>query len=617
MSDGEITLVELLQELKDVQKQVKNMLSLSQITEVSNRINALVKRVEEAVPPDELEAAKSVMAANAAAEAEAKGETVAAVPKEPAVTGPLILMRESDPEKQRAEDLAPNGVSPDGRRLLAIDAKTAASFAKGQPDPKTLSNLLKKKKDDAESTHFGVAEGVEIENIASARWAIVVSALEDAKILKALTPLIRHRSEQMGLKKVEWDFEEDETCAAWLYRHSSDDYESSPWETRPPVLLYRPGERPSDFLGRHGTSHGPVKPEQGVPFYLMFVGRPGPLNEDDEAYVPYTVQYEIDIFWGVGRLCFTDVSGQHRYQDYTTYAERVVAWEKLAKAAERLEREAVYFGTRHDLDRSTERSADELITPLINWNGTGKVPTERKFGSQTFLANDATRNNLATALKGKNGKPPAILFTATHGMGLELSKPKDLVMNQGALVCADWTGNGPIKRDAWLAGADLDDSFKLDGMIALLFACYGAGTPFEDDFIFDEKKRRPQIAPFPFVAQLPQQMLLKGCLAVLGHVERAWTYSFSSTSSGTRGGRAQSQGFEDVLGRFMNGKRAGSATDQFNVIQGARAAELVAELENVKFGKKVPDIDIATLWMARNDARNYALLGDPAVRLPF
>ena len=44
---------------------------------------------------------------------------------------------------------------------------------------------------------------------------------------------------------------------------------------------------------------------------------------------------------------------------------------------------------------------------------------------------------------------------------------------------------------------------------------------------------------------------------------------------------------------------------------------LVEELENIKFNKQVEDFELARLWMARNDARNYALLGDPAARLPY
>jgi hypothetical protein len=100
---------------------------------------------------------------------------------------------------------------------------------------------------------------------------------------------------------------------------------------------------------------------------------------------------------------------------------------------------------------------------------------------------------------------------------------------------------------------------------------------------------------------------------VIGHVERAWTYSFS----GTDGARAQSQPFEDLLGRLLLGRPAGDATDQFNMIQGQRAMQLTAELEEVMFGKRVDPLDLARLWVARNDARNYALLGDPAARLPY
>jgi hypothetical protein len=37
----------------------------------------------------------------------------------------------------------------------------------------------------------------------------------------------------------------------------------------------------------------------------------------------------------------------------------------------------------------------------------------------------------------------------------------------------------------------------------------------------------------------------------------------------------------------------------------------------VTFGKKIPSSQIASKWTARNDARGYAIIGDPAVRLSY
>ena len=47
----------------------------------------------------------------------------------------------------------------------------------------------------------------------------------------------------------------------------------------------------------------------------------------------------------------------------------------------------------------------------------------------------------------------------------------------------------------------------------------------------------------------------------------------------------------------------------------ALSVGLAEMLEQKGFGKKIEDQEIAEAWVARNDARNYTVLGDPAVRL--
>ncbi|NTU80815.1 MAG: C1 family peptidase [Chloroflexales bacterium] len=533
----------------------------------------------------------------------------------------VILSRLSGAVDPKNQELYPNGVSPEGTPLLRIDALSASKLAqgKGGGEPKERIDLYKAKHTASSVGHLGTVADIAQEKLEEARWAVVINALEDAALIKASWPLIAHRMRQMGLTPPPVDFRDGENAGAWLSRHSDGLKQTlkESWGKIPPVLLYRPGERVNQWLARHGVSNGPVDPRRGVPFYLLLLGRPGPLSDDDETSIPLGFQYELDIFWGVGRVCFTDALGQHRLGDYTTYAERLVGLEQraAAEAQRRLRKEIAYFATRHEGDTSTQRSADELVGPLAAWaSNPENIPLKKGFGHTLHSEGAATRATLERILRGgDDGKAPALLFTASHGLGGLPLGDERLIMHTGSLVLQDWAGSGPISREQCFTGADLAAlGPTVEGSLAFLFACYSLGCPAIDEFLIHERDELTTIAPFPLIAQLPQLLLLSGALGVIGHVDRAWTYALSNGKA-----IAQSQPFEDVLGRLLQGRRLGDALDQFDVMRGARAVDLVEELENIKFGKTVEPFELAQLWMARNDARNYALLGDPAARLPY
>lgn len=522
---------------------------------------------------------------------------------------------------QNSKILTPLGLwQEDGKPLLEIDARAAAELAKGKLSQESKEQIgLYKAKRQSQVAHLGVVADIKAAELDQARWAVVINAFEDAALIEAVWPLIEHRMRQMKLTPPPVSFQPGEDAKTWHARHTEGGTQNlkDHWGKIPPVMIYRPDERHGQWLGRHGVAAGPVDPRRGVPYYLLLLGRPGPLADGDNKQIPMNFQYLLDIFWGVGRLCFTDDQGNHRIDDYKAYTERLITFELAQDARERLRKEVVYFSTRHDADIATIRSANELALPLTRWHENPEnTPAKLGYTMRSFIEREATKDTLGKVLNVSGGdKPPAILFTAGHGLGLPLSDPK-LVMHQGALITQDW-GGGTVKPEHWFAGEDLG-SARVDGMFAFLFACYGLGCPDLDEFIFTSgtgvEEERPRVANFPLIAQLPQRLLANGALGVLGHVDRAWTFSFSGTEPKVT---AQSQPFEDVLGRLLKGKRAGDATDQFNTIQGDRAMTLTEELENIKFGKQVDDFELAKLWMARNDARNYALLGDPAARLPF
>jgi len=149
-------------------------------------------------------------------------------------------------------------------------------------------------------------------------------------------------------------------------------------------------------------------------------------------------------------------------------------------------------------------------------------------------------------------------------------------------------------------------------MIHFLFACYGGGWEKFDTFRTGPNATAAQIADAASLSRLPQAMLAHpkgGALAVLSHTDRAWSYSFTTDQN-----RTQCDGIRDVLTGILMGLPIGHATDQFNVRWSAISTELADALRDVKDGK-ITRLDLARKWIMRDDARNYSIIGDPAVRL--
>jgi hypothetical protein len=204
--------------------------------------------------------------------------------------------------------------------------------------------------------------------------------------------------------------------------------------------------------------------------------------------------------------------------------------------------------------------------------------------------------------------------------------PERLLRDQGALLCQDWPGpkrwQGAIPREHYLSADDVPAEADLGGLITLHFACYSAGTPDQSEFAFPLYSQRELLAPHPFVSCLAQRLLGHpngGALAFLGHIDRAWTTSFSwvdgePTAEG-EAKEAQIEVFESTLKRLLDGQPLGSAMEYIN----QRHAELSVELNGLWADREYhlgrSKALFARLWRAYNDARGFVILGDPAVRL--
>ena len=119
------------------------------------------------------------------------------------------------------------------------------------------------------------------------------------------------------------------------------------------------------------------------------------------------------------------------------------------------------------------------------------------------------------------------------------------------------------------------------------------------------------------MAYLPKALLANpqgSTLAVVGHVDPAWVHSFTSPVTQER--RIYPFGF--TLARLLRGTPVGYAMMTFSQKYAELSVDLLSLIEDEEESGQLPDTsNFSDMWVCRNDAQNYAIIGDPAVRLRF
>jgi hypothetical protein len=382
-----------------------------------------------------------------------------------------------------------------------------------------------------------------------AGWGVVYPEQIDPAIREALAPLVRQRRGQAGERFAE--------------------------------LTYRSGEGVAEFHSRLKVGFGPVNPDK-VPYYLLLVG--------DAEQIPHAFQAGLDVPHAVGRLHLASVAA------YARYAEAVVRSEAAGTSAS--PRLAIFSPT-HGNDTGTRQCAGILTSGLIS-----HFTDRRDQLDRALVGGAATRTAFVDLLAGPGA---ALVFAAGHGVmyasGHRLQR--DL---QGSLVGAEWSGSGRVEMAHLIAPSAVPDSVGGPPRVLFLFGCFTGGTPRWNSYDPGPRGQRREVAETPFIAQLPQALLERGALAVIAHIDQAFTDAFLWEKHG------QLEVFQDSLASILDGHRIGFALEAF----AERYAHLATEM--IEGAAELGDGDMRTtlglrLWTAYHDARGVIVLGDPAVRL--
>lgn len=431
----------------------------------------------------------------------------------------------------------------------------------------------------------------EASNLARQRWAVVTPAgAEGARLEALIQPLVRARAEDQQADVLSIRVPPGMDAAA-----------ATAWKKDVFPALY--GEQ-----------------EAERPRYLLILGDLDQVSLDTQQVLAQ------DGF--PGRLAFATDDG------YGAYADKVLAWQREPA---RQDRARALFYTVHDGTRATTAGHARLIQPCHALCARTTRDKAREFPASAVEVHGRPTPDPDELLALAAARHPSVLLSMSHGLGPPRRRPwspAEAREHQGAMS---------FGVEGALAAKDVGSVPFLPGGLWIYFACFGAGTPRTSAYkhwldmlaLHGMADLGPASATLRgldqgggFVSGLAKAALANpnGPLAVLGHIDLAWSYSYEELRVGNaRGltGSNRSRNFYNLITKLVAGERAGAALLALRLVLGDVSAELNDHYDRYKRGGTVEGatpadaLALGNLWMLHQDLRGYALLGDPAVRLPL
>lgn len=456
-------------------------------------------------------------------------------------------------------------------RTPVLDGGLQAAALTGATSPSEPRNVSSQKL----GAHDGDPNLLEIQ-----RWAVIApEGPAGDRLLGAVDALIRHRKEEQGVEPL-------------IFRAPAglDLERSMEWRDR---VIY-----PESRL------------EIDQPRYVMLLG--------DLEQVSLELQHVLAHSGFTGRVALASEN------DYGAYADKVIRWEKAGRELPRLLTYTVQDGTS-----ATSAGYRHLVQPCVDlaerWRSAGSLELAETISVR--YEEEGPDELLAAAA----GNEADVLLSLSHGLGAPRAgwkTPELMRRRQGALCLG-------LDSDPLTAETIAGRSF-LPGGVWLMVACFGAGTPKTSVYQpwlaslasrgGDASAAREALRSLPpgdqppFLAALPQAALANpnGPLAVIGHIDLAWTFAFTDDGRVSRA----SQVF-NALRALLSGSRAGVGLDVIMSHYRDANHKLTTAYQDRQQAKARDEPDpvdehkLARQWMRRNDLRGYVLLGDPAAHLPL